>query len=389
MGRSEVILGIDLGTSFSTAAAVIDGKLHFALDSRGEACFPTVVHFPKVGAPVVGHEADRHREHDPANTFFGFKRVIGRTSESPATKVLDASAPFKLVLKPTQEVAVKARAAAVSATELAAIVLRHLKDRAVQRFNREITKAVLTVPALSTPATRAAMVKAAQRAGLEVLRLVQEPVAGAVAHGANPKAPPFIVYDFGGGTFDAAVVRGNGAGLELLAAGGDDCLGGDDLDLAFSRYIANGLWKIRRLEAQKDAVLWTRIVRQCEQVKRALSNAPQVRYQLKDAFTDLQPDLDIVINRDQVAPVWTELVQRSLDATDATVKKSGLERPELAGALLIGGTTFVHQVRTAVNGMFSGKVLLEKDPQTAVARGAAIVAANPEVAGPDVFAPAA
>jgi molecular chaperone DnaK (HSP70) len=389
VGRSEVILGIDLGTSFSTAAAVIDGKLHFALDSRGEACFPTVVHFPKVGAPIVGHEADRHREQDPAHTFFGFKRVIGRTAESPAAKVLDASAPFKLVLKPTQEVAVKARAAAVTATELAAIVLRHLKDRATQRFCREVTKVVLTVPTLSTAATRAAMVKAAQRAGLEVVRLVQEPVAGAVAHGANPKAPPFLVYDFGGGTFDAAVVRGNGAGLELLASGGDDCLGGDDFDLAFSRYIANGLWKIRRLDAQRDAELWTRITRQCEQVKRALSNAPQVRYQLKDAFRDLQPDLDLAVTRDNLAPSWAELVKRSLDATGDTIEQSGVERSQLAGALLIGGTTFVHQVRAAVHGMFGGKVLLEKDPQTAVARGAAIIAANPDVAGPDVFAPAA
>jgi len=389
VARSELILGIDLGTSFSTAAAVIDGKLHFALDSRGEACFTTVVHFPKVGAPLVGHEADRQREHDPANTFYGFKRVIGRTAESPAARVLDSSAPFKLLLKPTQEVAVKARAAAVSATELGAIVLRHLKERATHRFCREVNKAVLTVPALSTPATRAAMVKAAQRAGLEVLRLVQEPVAGAVAQGANPKAPPFLVYDFGGGTFDAAVVRGNGAGLELLAAGGDDCLGGDDFDLAFSRYIANGLWKIRRLEAQKDAVLWTRITRQCEQVKRALSTASQVRYQLKDAFRDLQPDLDIMVQREQVAPNWAELVKRSLDATQATIDKSGIERSSLAGALLIGGTTFVHQVRTAVHDMFGGKMLLEKDPQTAVARGAAIVAANPEVAGPDVFASAA
>jgi molecular chaperone DnaK len=298
--------------------------------------------------------------------------------------VLDASAPFKLVLKPTMEVAVKARAAAVSATELGAIVLRHLKVRAEQRFCRPVSKAVLTVPALATPATRAAMQKAAQRAGLEVVRLVQEPVAGAVAHGANPKAPPFIVYDFGGGTFDAAVLRGNGVGLEVLSAGGDDCLGGDDLDLAFSKYIANGLWKIRRLDAQRDAELWTRITRQCEAVKRALSNSSSVRYQLKDAFRDLQPDLDVAVHRDHLRPSWSELVQRSLDATAATLRRSGLEREALAGALLIGGTTFVHQVREAVHGMFGGKMLLEKDPQTAVARGAAIIATRPDAAGADV-----
>ena len=281
----------------------------------------------------------------------------------------------------------KARAAAVTATEIAAIVLRHLKEKAEARFGATIRRAVLTVPVLTTPAVRDAMVRAGQRAGLEVIRTVQEPVAGAVAQGATPQAPPFAVYDFGGGTFDAAVVRGNGRGLEVLASGGDDCLGGDDLDAAFGRWIANGLWKIRRLDVMKDAALWSRIMRQCEAVKRALSTAPAVRYHLKNAFRDLQPDLDIVVRREHLQAPWGELVERSLASTRETVERSGLPQDKLAGVLLIGGTTHVDQVRSAVSAMFGGKTLLEKEPQTAVARGAAIVAVKPEVVGEPPAAP--
>jgi molecular chaperone DnaK (HSP70) len=297
---SEIVLGIDLGTSFSTAAAVIDGKIHFAVDSRGEACIPSVVHFPKSGPPLVGIEAERMRATDPANTVVGIKRVIGRDGDSPAARVLDASAAFRLQAKPGAEVSVQVRAGTLSATEVASIVLRHLRERASARFGRTIRKALITVPVATPPAVQAAMVRCGSMAGLEVVRLVHEPVAGAVARGASGAAAPFLVYDFGGGTFDATVVLGDGQGLRVLSAGGDDCLGGDDLDLAFARWVASGIYRSRGLDATRDVILWSRIQRRCEAVKRALSGAPEVRYLLEDALPGAARSLDVAVRREHL-----------------------------------------------------------------------------------------
>jgi molecular chaperone DnaK (HSP70) len=384
MGRavaasSDIVLGIDLGTSFSTAAALIDGKLQYVLDSRGEACIPSVVHFPKSGAPLVGIEADRMRATDPVNTVFGIKRVIGRDGDSPAARVLDASAPFRLLAKPGAEVAVQVRTGTHTATEVASLILRHLRERASARFNKPVRRALITVPVSTPPAVQAAMMRCGQMAGLEVVRLVHEPVAGAVARGASGAAAPFLVYDFGGGTFDATVVRGDGKGLKVLSAGGDDCLGGDDLDLAFARWVANGIYRSRSVDATRDVLLWNRIQRQCEAVKRALSAAPEVRYLLKDALPGAARDLDVPVRREHLVQPWAELVSRSIESARETVRASGLPDGTLGGVLLIGGTTFVPQVREAVGAAFrSGRIIAEEDPQTAVARGAALLAARPE-----------
>jgi molecular chaperone HscA len=375
---SEIVLGIDLGTSFSTAAALIDGKLQFVLDSRGEACIPSVVHFPKTGPPQVGFDADRMRATDPANTVFGLKRVMGRDGESPAVRVLDASAPFRMLAKAGAEVSIKVRAGTLTVTEAVSIILHHLRERASARFGRPVRKALVTVPVSAPASVQTAVVRSGAMAGLEVVSLVHEPVAGAVARGAGGGAVPFLVYDFGGGTFDATVVRGDGRGLQVLSAGGDDCLGGDDLDMAFARWVANGIYRSRCVDAFHDVILWSRIQRQCEAVKRVLSAAPEARYQLKDALPGASRDLDVTVRREHLVEPWAELVGRSVEAASETVRQSGLPAQGLGGVLLIGGTTLVPQVRAAVRKAFGGRIIAEEDPQTAVARGAALLAAQPE-----------
>ncbi len=379
--QTDIVLGIDLGTSFSTAAALIDGKVHYALDSRGEACIPSVVHFPKSGPPLVGTDAVRMRDSDPANTVFGLKRVMGRTGDSAAARVLDASVPFRLVAKPGAEVAVQVRAGTLSVTEAVSFILRHLRDRAMVRFNRHVSKALVTVPVAAPASVQAAVVRSGAMAGIEVVSLVHEPVAGAVARGASGAAKPFLVYDFGGGTFDATVVRGDGQGLEVLSAGGDDCLGGDDFDMAFALWLANGIYRTRGLDVTHDAILWSRIQRHCEVVKRALSASPEVRFLLKDALPGRAPDLDLLVRREHLDESWGELVGRSLEAATEAVRQSRVAPGGLAGVLLIGGTTMVPQVRAAVGQAFGGRVVTEEDPQTSVARGAALLAARPHLLG--------
>ncbi len=385
MADPDIVLGVDLGTTYSTAAAVVNGTLHFAVDARGEACIPSVVHFPKSGPPLVGADADRLRSTDPLNTVFGVKRLVGQAADSPAARLLDACSAFRIKPGAGGEAAVALRSGETSASEIAAVILRHLRERAEARFGRKLSHAVLTVPVTASEEVRAAMRRCGRMAGLEVLRIVSEPCAGAVARGvaAGPAASPtpFLVYDFGGGTLDVTVVQRNGAGLRVLASGGDACLGGDDLDGAFAKWVANSVYKGSGVDLTRDAVLWDRVQRQCELVKRALSSAPEARWVLQDALGAVARtrDLDVTVRREHLAPIWTELVARSIAAAQETVRTAGIAVESLGTILLIGGTTYVPQVRSAVAAAFPRPCAVEDDPQTAVARGAALLGVHPEL----------
>jgi molecular chaperone DnaK (HSP70) len=166
----------------------------------------------------------------------------------------------------------------------------------------------------------------------------------------------------------------------VLSAGGDDVLGGDDFDTAFARWVASGVYRLHGVDVTRDAMVWDRIQRQCELVKRALSSAPEARYQVRDAFQvgGRMQHLDYAVRRDHLAPVWSELVDRSLAAAAQTIEAAGIQDTQRLGAvLLIGGTTYIPQVRTAVAQAFARPCVIEEDPQTAVARGAAMLAVDP------------
>jgi len=383
MADSEVILGIDLGSTYSTAAAFIDGRIHYALDARGEPCIPSVVHFPKSGPPVVGAEAEKLRATDAENTVFGIKRLIGHGADSPAARLLDACSSFRIKPQPKGEAVVVTRAGERSASEIGAIILRHLRERAEARFRRKIGKAVLTVPVTATAEVREAMVRCGRMAGLEVARIASEPCAGAVAQGAsaNLGGRPVLVYDFGGGTFDASVVQRAGQQLRVLASAGDDCLGGDDLDLAFARWVGSAVYAAQKKDVTRDAILWDRLQRTCERVKRVLSSAPEARLTIPDAFVSggKEQRIDYLVKREQLTPVWAELVERSIAASRQAVQEAHLPDGGLGLVLLIGGTSFVPQVRTRVASAFQVPVTVEDEPQTAVARGAALLAAHPSL----------
>lgn len=380
VAADEIILGIDLGTTYSTAAALIDGKMHFALDGRGEACIPSVVHFPKSGPPLVGVEAEKHRATDPHNTVFGIKRIIGRPADSPPARILNASSAVQVKqVHGSAEAAVVLRGRTYQASEVAALILRHLRERAEQRFLKKIGKAVLTVPVAATQSVRDAMVKCGRMAGLEVVRIITEPVGGALANAqAIVPGAPLLVYDFGGGTFDATVVEPEGRGLKVLGSSGDDCLGGDDLDLAFARWVADATYRACGKDIRADAILWERVQRTAEKVKRALSLSNTARFLVQEAIGSgpRAQALDSMVSRAQVAPLWRELVERSVATAQEAMEKAGLAGCMPGTVLLIGGTTYVPLVREAVAKAFGGRTVIETDPQTAVARGAALLAAQ-------------
>jgi molecular chaperone DnaK len=381
---SEPVLGIDLGTTFSTAALVVNGKFHYAADERGEACVPSVVHFPKSGPPVVGAEADKLRATDPENTVWGIKRVIGRPIDSPHARRLQAATAFKLVGQGTNEVKVRVRTGEYAASEVASLVLRSLRERAQQRFGKSIRKAVVTVPVLTPKHVRDDMIRIGRMAGLEVQRVVAEPVAGALARGiagAGDTGAPRLIFDFGGGTLDVTVVQHADDLVKVLAAGGDDGLGGDDFDTQFARFVASKVWGSHQLDVTKDVILLDSIQRTCERVKRALSASPSARYFIPEALgaRGRKWDIELQVTRELLAPVWQELVTRAIDVTRDTIQKSGVEPEALSVISLIGGTTFIPQVRDAVAEAFGRPLDVEEDPQTAVARGAAFLGAFPQL----------
>ena len=382
MADSEVILGIDLGSTYSTAALLVDGRIHYALDSRGEPCIPSVVNFPKSGPPIVGAEAEKLRATDPENTIFGIKRIIGHSADSPAARLLDASAGFRIKAQPKGEVLVATRGGERTASEIGAIILRHLRERAEARFRRKFGKAVCTVPVTATPEVREAMIRCGRMAGLEIVRIATEPCAGAVAQGSSAGGGrPLLVYDFGGGTFDASVVQRSGSKLRVLASAGDDCLGGDDFDLAFARWMGNAVYALQKKDVTRDAILWDRLQRTCERVKRVLSSAPEARLTIPDAFVSAGKEqrIDYLVKRDQLVPIWGELVERSIQACLSALKEAKLGSGGLGSVLLIGGTSLVPQVRARVTSAFQVPVTVEDEPQTAVARGAALLAAHPSL----------
>lgn len=381
---SEALLGIDLGTTFSTAAVVLDGRFHYALDGRGDPCIPSVVHFPKSGPVLVGTEAEKHRATDPTNTIAGIKRVIARPFDSPAARVLDASSAFRLKGSGAHEVSVVTRSGEFTASQVASFIVRHLKERAETRFGRTFTKCFMTVPVAAGPSVREAMVRIGRMAGLEVLRILSEPVAGALSRGlagAGGTDKPALVYDFGGGTLDTAIVQRVQDRISVRSANGDDCLGGNDFDIAFARHVADTIWGQVSIDVTKDALLFDRISRQCELVKRALSSTAEARFFVPDALgtPGHRRNLDVMVRREHLHLPWKELVERSLTVTRDTVTSAGIQPRDLGTVMLIGGTTFIPLVRAAVARALPIPLDIENDPQTAVARGAAVLAVMPHL----------
>lgn len=378
----EPVLGIDLGTTYSTAALVVNDKFHYATDERAEACIPSVVHFPKSGAPIVGAEAERLRATDPENTVWAIKRVIARPLDSPQARRLQASAAFKLIAPPhTAGIKVRTRSGDYGADEIAAVIVRHLRDRAQQRFGRTFSKAVMTVPVVAPPSIEQEMVKIGRMAGLEVTRVIKEPVAGAVARGiagASDDGKPRLIFDFGGGTLDVSVVQNVDRAVKVLGVGGDDSLGGDDFDTLFARDVASHVWGNHQLDVTRDAILSDTIQRTCEKVKRLLSSMEAARYFIREALgaAGRRWDIDLSVTRERMAAVWKELVDRAVTVTLETLR-GALPQNALSRVSLIGGTTFLPMVRSAVAQSLRVPLDVENDPQTAVARGAAFLGAFP------------
>jgi molecular chaperone HscA len=358
----RIAVGIDLGTTHSLVAAVRSGVAECLPDAQGRVILPSVVRYLDAHKRQIGQEALDNQVNDPGNTIASVKRLMGR-GLGDVTQA--AKLPYALLDTPGM-VTIRTIAGDKSPVEVSADILATLRFRAEDSFNDDIFGAVITVPAYFDDAQRQATKDAAQLAGLNVLRLINEPTAAAIAYGLdNASEGVYAVYDLGGGTFDISILRLSAGVFEVLAAGGDSALGGDDYDHALADWLLQeaGL----AIESMEDQARLLAHARQC---KEALSAEDIVTAEVELSTGAI----DLSLNREQFEAATAALTQRTLQAVKKALRDAVLTKDDIQGVVMVGGSTRMPQVRRAVGAFFGQDPLVNLNPDEVVALGAAIQA---------------
>jgi molecular chaperone DnaK len=372
----SLAVGIDLGTTNSIVAAVRGGVASPLADPQGFALIPSVVSFPKDGAVVVGRAALGRRIDDARNTVYSVKRLIGRPWSAPEVQAVKGKFPFDLQEAPGGGVGVAVHGTTYTLPEISAFVLRQCKAVAEAALGMPVVRAVVTVPANFNDLQRSATKTAASLAGLEVLRILNEPTAAALAHGPSGKARERIaIYDFGGGTFDITILEIADGVLEVLSTAGDTQLGGDDIDAAVAERMAEDLFKKHKVDAHADPRIFDRLREMAERLKRELSARDEseavyavpsaggvpVRWSFRMTRQDLEEASLPIVER------TFAVCRQALDA--AKLQLAGVDR-----VVLVGGSTRMPIVARRVEQSFGKRPVARIHPEQIVALGAAIQA---------------
>jgi len=361
-GETELAIGIDLGTTNTVAAVATPEGPEVLRAADGAGLLPSVVHYRADGGVEVGAEALAALIDDPTHVVASIKRLMGRGAED--VRSLAGHLPFEIV-PGAGMVRLKIRDRLLTPVEVSAEILRAAKARAEQDLGRPVARAVVTVPAYFDDAARVATKDAARLAGLEVLRLVNEPTAAALAYGLDKQAEGvFAIYDLGGGTFDISLLRLEKGVFQVLATGGDTALGGDDFDHAIAeRFLAERSGKLSAGEA-KQALLLAR------RAKEELSGKERGSWRLDLGGRASNHSLDRATLEDMIAPA----VNRSLAIVRGVLADAGLEPSQIDGVVLVGGSTRLPLVRRRIAELFGRPALADIDPDEVVALGAALQA---------------
>jgi molecular chaperone HscA len=360
--QRRIAVGIDLGTTHSLVAAVRSGVAECLADAQGKAILPSVVRYLENGKRQIGQEAHAAQTDDPENTIASVKRFMGRGLADIANR---DKLPYRFVDKPGMA-ALQTRAGEKSPVEISAEILATLRQRAEDTFNDDLYGAVITVPAYFDDAQRQATKDAAQLAGIRVLRLINEPTAAAIAYGLdNGSEGVYAVYDLGGGTFDISILRLTKGVFEVLAAGGDSALGGDDYDRALAD------WMLRQAGLQASSPHDKAAIKiAARTAKEGLSATEKIAVcaRLERASVDFE------VQRSDFETATAGLTSRTMAAVRQALRDARLTRDEVQGVVLVGGSTRMPQIQRAVAEFFCREPLTNLNPDEVVALGAAIQA---------------
>jgi molecular chaperone DnaK len=369
------VVGIDLGTTNSVVAYLENGEPQVIANSEGGRITPSVVAFTKDGERLVGQVAKRQAVTNPENTIFSIKRFMGRkySEISEEAKMV----PYKVTEAGNADVRVDVRGKLYSPPEISAMILQKLKQAAEDFLGEKVTKAVITVPAYFNDSQRQATKDAGQIAGLEVLRIVNEPTAAALAYGLDKKKDETIaVYDFGGGTFDISVLEVGEGVVEVKATNGDTHLGGDNLDQRIIDWIIAEFKKDQGIDLSKDKMALQRLKEAAEKAKQELSSTLETEINLPFVTADASgpKHLALKLTRAKLEQLVDDLLQRSLGPVRQCLQDAGVEPKDIDEVVLVGGMTRMPKIQQIVKDYFGKEPHKGVNPDEVVAVGAAIQA---------------
>jgi molecular chaperone DnaK len=371
------VIGIDLGTTNSCVAVMEGGKPKVIENAEGARTTPSVVAFTKDGERLIGQPAKRQAVTNPDNTIFAVKRLIGRRFDDPVTKKDTELVPYKITRGPNGDAWVEANGADYSPSQISAFTLQKMKETAESYLGETVTQAVITVPAYFNDAQRQATKDAGQIAGLEVLRIINEPTAAALAYGLEKQDGKTIaVYDLGGGTFDISVLEIGDGVFEVKATNGDTFLGGEDFDAKIVEFLAEDFKKAEGIDLRNDRLALQRLKEAAERAKIELSSAQTTEINLPFITADATGPKHLVktVSRADLERLVDALIQRTLEPCRKALADAGVKASDISEVVLVGGMTRMPKVRQVVKDFFGKEPHTGVNPDEVVAMGAAIQA---------------
>ncbi len=371
------VIGIDLGTT-NSCVAVMDGTSPKVIENaEGARTTPSIVAFTDDGERLVGQPAKRQGVTNPERTFFAIKRLIGRTFEDPMTQKDMSLVPYQIVKGGNGDAWVNADGKQYSPSQISAFTLQKMKETAEAYLGQQVTQAVITVPAYFNDAQRQATKDAGKIAGLEVLRIINEPTAAALAYGLDKKgAGTIAVYDLGGGTFDVSILEIGDGVFEVKSTNGDTFLGGEDFDMRLVEHLAAEFKKEQGIDLTKDKLALQRLKEAAEKAKIELSSATQTEINLPYITADASgpKHLALKLTRAKFEALVDDLIQKTVEPCKKALKDAGLTAAEIDEVVLVGGMTRMPKVQEIVKSFFGKEPHKGVNPDEVVAIGAAVQA---------------
>jgi len=369
------VIGIDLGTTNSCVAVMEGAQAKVIENAEGARTTPSQVAFTQSGERLVGQSAKRQAVTNPENTLFAIKRLIGRRFEDPMVKKDMGLVPYKIIKAANGDAWVESRGESYSPSQISAFILQKMKETAEGYLGEGVTDAVVTVPAYFNDAQRQATKDAGKIAGLNVLRIINEPTAAALAYGFDKKgAGTIAVYDLGGGTFDISILEIGDGVFEVKSTNGDTFLGGEDFDARVIDYLAAEFQKEQGIDLRKDKLALQRLKEAAEKAKIELSSSKETEINLPFITADASgpKHLTMKLTRAKLEALVGDLIERTMGPVKQALKDAGVSAGEIAEVILVGGMTRMPKVFETVKGFFGKEPNRSVNPDEVVAIGAAI-----------------